>query len=95
MLQPIRDLVLVSMIKEEERTASGLIIKPTTVEEKIVSGKVLSVGRGHMITDGTFVPLEVSVGDLVIFNKNMTIEVKNDGETCFLVREENILAINK
>jgi chaperonin GroES len=90
-LQPIRDFIVVSIPKEEEKI--GLIYKPATVEERITTGKVLSVGSGHLTDQGTVVPLEVKVGDMVVFNKQMAVEVKHAGESFWHLREEHILSI--
>jgi chaperonin GroES len=93
MLQPIRDFVLVSVHKEPETTAGGLIIRPSTVDEKIVSGTILAIGSGHLTTSSIVVPLEVGAGDKVLFNKTMSVEVKHNGETYHLLREEHVLAV--
>lgn len=93
MLKPLRDFLVVSAMKEDEKTPSGLLFKPSTVEEKVVSGKVLSVGSGYLLDSGVKVPLEVLVGDTVLFNKNLAVEVKHQGETVFLLREEHVLTV--
>jgi chaperonin GroES len=92
-IKPIRDFMVVSVMKESETTESGLIIKPAMVEEKIVTGTVVSVGSGYLTDSGTIVPLEVKAGDKIKFNKNMSVEVKVSGESVFLLREEHVLGI--
>lgn len=91
-LKPLRDFIVVSVPKVAEEKV-GLIIRPSTVDEKIVTGKVLAVGSGYLTDSGTVVPLEVAVGDSVMFNKQMSVEVKNNGETAYLLREEHVLSV--
>ncbi len=91
-LKPLRDFLVVSVVKKEERLASGLFV-PTTVDEKIVTGTVLAVGSGYLTDSGTIVPLEVRAGDTIVFNKQMSVEVKHGGETVLLLREEHILSV--
>ena len=92
-VRPLRDAVIVSRIKEDERAGSGLIIKPSTVENRVVNGKVLAVGSGHLTNAGAVVPLEVQVGDVVVFDKQLAVELKIDGETVYRLREEHILGV--
>lgn len=91
-LRPLRDFIVVSINKPEETTPSGLIIRPLTVDEKIVTGIVLATGTGHLTTTGHVTPLEVSPGDTILFNKQMAVEIRHQGETVFLLREEHILS---
>lgn len=92
--KPLRDHIVVSVVKAEEKTESGLLYRPATaVDEKIVSGKVIAVGSGYLTDNGAVVPLEVHVGDVVLFSKQMSVEVKHGGETAFLLREENVLSV--
>ncbi len=91
MLKPLRDFIVVSVVKSEEKV--GLIYKPATIDEKIVTGKVLAVGSGYLTDNGSIVPLEVQAGDSVLFNKQMSVEVKHDGETVYLLREEHVLSV--
>jgi chaperonin GroES len=92
-LRPLRDFIVVSVIKSDEKTASGLLYKPSIVEEKIVTGTVLSTGTGYLTDGGAVVPLDVQAGDTVLFNKQMSVEVKHQGETFFLLREEHVLSV--
>jgi len=94
-LKPLRDFIVVSIAKAEEKTASGLLYKPSTIDEKIVTGTVLAVGSGYLTDSGTVVPLEVSTGDTILFNKQMSVEVKHGGESVYLLREEHILSVVK
>jgi chaperonin GroES len=93
MIKPLRDHVIVSAIKADEKTESGLIFKPGIVDEKFLNGKVLAVGSGYLTDSGTIVPLEVQVGDTVAFSRQMAVEAKHQGETFFNLREENILHV--
>lgn len=88
-VQPLRDFVVVSKNDGPQTTASGLYI--AHVEDKMIRGKVLAVGSGRVAADGTVIPLEVKVGDTVVFNKNLATEVTNEGETVLILREEQIL----
>lgn len=92
MLQPLRDFIVVSVPKATEEKV-GLIYKPSTVEEKIVTGTVVAAGSGHLTGDGAIVPLEVKTGDSILFNKQMSVEVKHNGETMYLLREEHVLSV--
>ena len=93
MLQPIRDYIVVSINKEEEKI--GLLYKPTTVEQDIVTGRVLAVGSGHITDHGTTVALEVMEGNTVLFSKRSAIEVKHNGESFFIMQEGAVLSIVK
>lgn len=92
-LQPLRDFLVVTVTKSaaDEKLGGGLLYKPATIDEKVVTGTVVAVGSGH-ITDTGIVPLEVKAGDTILFNKQMTVEVKHNGETFHLLREEHILS---
>lgn len=92
-LRPLGNRVVVKPIEQEERTPSGLIL-PETAKEKPQEGEVLAVGPGEWAEDGkSRIPLEVQVGDRVIFAKYAGTEVKVDGEKLLILRESDILAI--
>ncbi len=92
-LRPLGNRVVVKPIEQEERTPSGLVL-PETAKEKPQEGEVLAVGPGEWAEDGkTRIPLEVKVGDRVIFAKYAGTEVKVDGEKLLILRESDILAI--
>lgn len=93
-VKPIRDFLVVLKEEPPKQTASGLFLAPT-VEDKVVSGFVTAVGSGFLTKDGSKVPLEVSVGDRVVFNKNMAVEVKEDDKTFLVLREEHVLCLLK
>lgn len=84
---PIRDQIHVTLVATKKQ--EGLIIRPETVEEKLVTGKVVGVGSGRVTMNGGIVPLDILVGDEVKFNKNMATEISHDGQTIFVLREDN------
>ncbi len=90
-LQPLADRVLVKPIEREEKTKSGIYL-PDTAKEKPQEGEVLAVGPGKMSDDGKRVPLDLKVGDHVIYAKYGGTEIKVDGEDLIFLRESDILA---
>ena len=92
-VKPLRDFLVVSVVKEDDKMAGGLLYKPSTVEDKVVNGKVLAVGSGYLTDSGTIVPLEVQAGNTIVFNKNYAVEVKQSGESYFLLREEHVICV--
>lgn len=91
-IKPLGDRVLLKPMEEEEKTKSGIVI-PDTAKEKPQKGKVLAVGTGRILDNGTKVPLEIQVGDIVVFSKYAGTEVKVDGEEYLIVSERDILAV--
>jgi chaperonin GroES len=91
-LRPLHDRVLVRRSDEEERTASGIII-PDTAKEKPMEGQILAVGTGSRNEKGEIVPLDVGVGDRVLFGKWSGTEVKVDGEELLIMKETDIMGI--
>jgi chaperonin GroES len=91
-LRPLADRVVVKRTNEEEKTKGGIII-PDTAKEKPLEGKVLAVGNGKILKNGKVQPLDVKVGDRILFGKYTGTEVKLDGEEHVLLREDDILAI--
>lgn len=90
-LVPLEDRVVVKVLEEEEKTASGLVL-PDTAKEKPQKAKVVAVGPGRY-DDGALVPMGVSEGDIVVFSKYGGTEVKVDGEELLILRASDILAI--
>jgi len=90
-LKPLADRVLVKPIAREEVTKSGIVL-PDTAKEKPQEGKVLAVGEGRLSEDGKRIPLDVKVGDIVIFAKYGGTEVKIEDEELIILRESDILA---
>ncbi len=90
--RPLHDRVLVRRIEEEDRTAAGIII-PDTAKEKPMQGEVLAVGPGKRDESGKIVPLDIRVGDRVLFGKWSGTEVRIDGEDLLILKESDILGI--
>jgi chaperonin GroES len=91
-IRPLHDRVIIKRIKEEEVTKGGIII-PDTAKEKPSEGKVIAVGNGKLLENGTLKTLEVKAGDKVLFGKYAGTEVKIDGEEHLIMREDDIIAI--
>lgn len=91
-LRPLNDRVVVKRIEEEQKTAGGIII-PDTAKEKPIQGEVIAVGEGKLLEDGTRRPLDVKVGDRILFGKYAGTEVKVGNEEVLIMREDDILAI--
>ena len=90
--RPLHDRVLVKRVKEEEKTKGGIII-PDTAQEKPQEGEVIGVGPGARDEDGERIPLDVKVGDRILFGKWSGTEVKIDGEELLIMRESDIMGI--
>lgn len=90
-IKPLGDRVVLKVLECEETTKSGIVL-PGTAKEKPMQGEILAVGSGEMI-DGKKVPLEVKVGDRVIYSKYAGTEVKMDGNEYLIIRQSDILAI--
>src|SRR5438105_15562289 len=93
-IRPLQDRVIIKRVKEEEKSKGGIII-PDTAKEKPIEGKVIAVGNGKVLKDGKVRPLEVKVGDVVLFGKYSGTEVKLDGVEHVLIREDDVLAITQ
>jgi chaperonin GroES len=91
-IRPLQDRLVVSRIAEQEKTKGGIII-PDTAKEKPVEGKVLAVGNGKILEDGSVRKLDIKVGDRVLFNKYGGSEVTIDGEQLLILREEDVLGV--
>ena len=92
-LRPLADRVVVEPIEKEETFAGGELILPDTAKEKPQQGKVLAVGAGKMDDDGKRLPMDVSVGDTILFAKYAGTEIKVEGEKMLILKESDILAI--
>ena len=90
-LKPLHDRVVIRRLEEDEKTAGGIII-PDTAKEKPMRGEVLAVGPGAR-EDGKLVPLDVRVGDIVLFGKWSGTEVKLDGVEYLIMKESDIMGI--
>ena len=90
--RPLGDRVLVKRVEEEEKTKGGIII-PDTAKEKPQEGEVISVGPGARDDSGKLQPLDVTVGDRILFGKWSGTEVKLDGEDLLIMKESDILGV--
>jgi chaperonin GroES len=91
-VRPLHDRLLVRRIEEKE-TAKGGIIIPDSAKEKPQEGKVLAVGNGKILENGTKVALDVKVGDRILFGKYTGSEIKINGEEVLILREDEVLAV--
>jgi chaperonin GroES len=91
-IRPLHDRVVVRR-KEEETTTPGGIVLPGTAAEKPVQGEVIAVGHGKILENGEVRPLDVKVGDTVLFGKYSGTEVKVNGEEVLVMREEDIMGV--
>lgn len=92
MLRPLADRVLVQVKEEATKTKSGILL-PDTAQKKSQRGVVIAVGSGKLVDDGKRIPLEVKVGDEVLFSKYSGSEIKQDGKDYLLLDERDILGI--
>lgn len=91
-IRPLHDRVIVRRM-EEERTSAGGIVIPDSATEKPIQGEVLAVGNGKITESGDVRPLDVKVGDKVLFGKYAGTEVKVEGEDLLVMREEDIMGV--
>jgi chaperonin GroES len=91
-VRPLHDRLVVRRVEEKE-TAKGGIIIPDTAKEKPQEGEVLAVGNGKVLENGTKVPLDVKVGDKILFGKYSGTDIKIDGDDVLILREDEVLAV--
>lgn len=91
-VRPLHDRILVRRMAEEEKTAGGIII-PDSAKEKPQRGEIVATGKGRVTEDGKTLPLEVKIGDRVLFSKYSGTELKLDGAEYLMMREEDILGV--
>ena len=91
-LQPLHDRLIVEAAAKEERTAGGIIL-PDTAQEKPAKGTVLAVGPGKTLDNGKKAPVDVKVGDVVLYGKYSGTEVTVNGEDYVILRADDVLAI--
>ena len=91
-IKPLEDRIVVQPLDAEQTTASGLVI-PDTAKEKPQEGKVIAVGPGRFNEDGARVPLDVAVGDTVIYSKYGGTEVKHGGQEYLILSARDLLAV--
>jgi chaperonin GroES len=92
-IRPLQDRVIVRRLEEAVEKTKGGIIIPDTAKEKPQHGKVIAVGKGKLNDDGKLTPLDVKVGDKILFGKYSGSEIKIDGEEHLIMREEDILGV--
>jgi chaperonin GroES len=91
-IRPLHDRVVVRRLEEERKTASGIVI-PDTAAEKPDQGEVIAIGKGKILEDGKVRPLDVKVGDRILFGKYSGQTVKLKGEEFLVMREEDIMGV--
>jgi chaperonin GroES len=92
-IRPLQDRVIVKRIEEAVEKTKGGIIIPDTAKEKPQQGKIIAVGKGKVNEDGKLTPLDVKVGDTILFGKYSGSEIKLNGEEHLIMREEDILGV--
>lgn len=92
-IKPLEDRVLLKGVSEVNTTASGIIIPETASKERPQKAEVLAVGPGVMKKDGSRLPMDVKVGDIVLVSKYAADEVKIEGEDYYIIRQGSILAV--
>jgi chaperonin GroES len=91
-IRPLHDRLIVQRLEEGEQKIGGIII-PDTAKEKPQQGRVIAAGNGKINDEGKRVPLDVKAGDLILFGKYTSQEVKLDGEEYLIMREDEVLAV--
>ena len=91
-IRPLHDRVIVRRMDEEKPSPGGIVI-PDSATEKPVKGEVLAIGKGKLLENGDVRPLDVKVGDKILFGKYSGTEVNVDGEDLLVMREDDITAI--
>lgn len=91
-LRPLQDRIIVKRIEEEAKTAGGIFI-PETAKEKPQQGEIIAVGNGKKTEDGKVLPVDLKVGDKVLFGKYAGTEIKLDGQEYLIMREDDILGV--
>jgi len=92
-IRPLQDRVIVKRLEEEVEKTKGGIIIPDTAKEKPQQGKIIAVGKGKPNEDGKVTPLDVKVGDTILFGKYSGSEIKLDGEEFLIMREDDVLGV--
>jgi chaperonin GroES len=91
-IRPLHDRVIVKREDEERKSPGGIVI-PDTAAEKPVRGKIVAVGKGKILENGSIRPLDLKVGDKILFGKYGGTEVKVDGDELLVMREEDVMAV--
>ena len=93
-INPLGNRILIKALEAEEKTKGGIVL-PDTAKEKPQEGKVVAVGKGKVLDDGSVQKMEVKSGDKVLFAKYSGTEIKHEDEEYLILREDDILAIVK
>lgn len=91
-LRPLHDRVIIKRLEAETKSAGGIVI-PDSATEKPIKGEVIAVGNGKILESGEVRPLDLKVGDKVLFGKYSGTEVKVEGEELLVMREEDVMAV--
>ncbi|HEY7671451.1 MAG TPA: co-chaperone GroES [Gammaproteobacteria bacterium] len=91
-IRPLHDRIVVKRL-DEERTSPGGIVIPDTAAEKPIRGKVIAVGKGKLLENGEIRPVDLKVGDQVLFGKYTGTEIKVDGEELLVMREDDVMGV--
>jgi chaperonin GroES len=91
-IRPLYDRIVVKRIEEQETVRGGIII-PDSAKEKPQEGEVVAVGNGKRLENGTLVPLDVKVGDRILFGKYSGSDIKLDGDEYMIMREDEVLGV--
>lgn len=91
-LKPLGDRVVVEHVEQAEKTAGGVFL-PDTAKEKPQEGRVLAIGTGRTLDNGTVIPLSVKVGDKIIYSKYSGSEIKYEGKEVLIISEKDVLAV--
>ncbi|ADH98103.1 co-chaperone GroES [Salisediminibacterium selenitireducens] len=92
MLKPLGDRIVIELVEQEEKTASGIVL-PDSAKEKPQEGKVVAVGKGRVTENGETVTPELKEGDKIVFSKYAGSEVKFEGKEYMILRESDVLAV--
>ncbi len=92
MIKPLGERLVIEVCESDLKTASGIVL-PDTAKEKPQQGKVIAVGAGKVLESGQVAPMEVKVGDTVLFAKYSGTEVKVEGKNYLIIRQSDILAV--
>jgi chaperonin GroES len=91
-IRPLHDRIIVKRLEEERKTASGIVI-PDTAAEKPDQGEVLAIGKGKLLEDGKVRPVDLKIGDKILFGKYSGQSVKVKGEELLVMREEDVMGV--
>jgi chaperonin GroES len=91
-IRPLHDRIVVKRLDEERKSPGGIVI-PDTAAEKPIRGKVLAVGKGKLLDNGEIRPVDLKVGDQVLFGKYTGTEIKVDGEELLVMREDDVMGV--